>query len=580
MLDMSLPDMLVLCDNAKAKTYEGNIVRRRKYVFVWKKIILHTALLFCIAGLYAENPTLERYIRKVHAHLIQTAISIEWDVPLQIVLSVDIKDSSLVNAYYYRDFTVFERFYRGYSRVTRGMLNFLRSEDELAAILSHELAHSITATKEDKDPQKHNEDELATYLLYRAGYNPYALRNILQRIAENPRYIKSPPAENHHFSIEGRVEALENYQNIWRWKQKPEKNPEEYRLHVSLLYKHQTLTTERFDELVASLSTIRTLLGRAENLRDKNKKFHIFMKILNDLSMLLKEYPKIRIFRKQEFCGSQKHFLAGKLSQIYPDWLTDKGIIEAKLHTLFLRVGELALSLSPVIGDGIDFYELVEGRGFFTDEELGTTSRILAGIGLIAGSRQLYQNVSDIAPKIIKDFPGISDEAKKVLRLSEDMVDVGRKIGFRQADEIKDHVSIIQRWRPSFKTIKIEDARDVNKAFFEAPYLEGTKVVEFETTVAETFVRVHGRDNVAGYWLMHEDDIRGLSAIEIAKKFNIPKVPTRLSKATIPKGTRIKTGVVGPNVFGNSRGSVQYEVKKLSGSKPIPDFWFELIEDL
>ena len=99
--------------------------------------------------------------------------------------------------------------------------------------------------------------------------------------------------------------------------------------------------------------------------------------------------------------------------------------------------------------------------------------------------------------------------------------------------------------------------------------------MEFETTAAESFVRVHGPNNVARPWIMRQADIEGLSAAEIAKKFNIPDIPTQLSRADIPAGTKIRTGVVGPNKWGDSKGAIQYEILK----EYIPESWFKPLKD-
>ncbi|MBK7963067.1 MAG: hypothetical protein IPK04_18860 [Bdellovibrionales bacterium] len=53
------------------------------------------------------------------------------------------------------------------------------------------------------------------------------------------------------------------------------------------------------------------------------------------------------------------------LIKVYPDWLKDKDILGAKFYAALKSVGELALSVSPVVGDGIDWYELTTGKSFF-----------------------------------------------------------------------------------------------------------------------------------------------------------------------------------------------------------------------
>jgi len=90
----------------------------------------------------------------------------------------------------------------GYVYVTRGALAALRSEAELAALLSHEIAHGLAGHGDDfingiktdreerpereryayeRDRERHA-DELAATLLMRAGYAPSALVDMFERI--------------------------------------------------------------------------------------------------------------------------------------------------------------------------------------------------------------------------------------------------------------------------------------------------------------------------------------------------------------------------------------------------------------
>lgn len=101
----------------------------------------------------------------------------------------------------------------------------------------------------------------------------------------------------------------------------------------------------------------------------------------------------------------------------------------------------------------------------------------------------------------------------------------------------------------------------------------------FETIAAESFVRVHGHSNQARNWVMKATDIEGLTGPQISIKFNIPEVPTMLSKVEIPAGTKIRSGTVGPNTFGNSKGAVQFEIR-MANDEFVPSGWFTKIGDL
>jgi hypothetical protein len=159
------------------------------------------------------------------------------------------------------------------------------------------------------------------------------------------------------------------------------------------------------------------------------------------------------------------------------------------------------------------------------------------------------------------------------------VVDTAKNIGLKNAEEIKLHAGVLERWSSSFKKLNVEKAEIVNAEFSEAAYLAGTKVIVFETAAAESFVRVHGATNQARNWVMRESDIQGLTAAQIAAKFNIPEVPTMLSRASIPSGVRMRTGIVGPNAFGSSSGAIQFEIM-MPNKEFVPAEWFTKIRNI
>ena len=95
-------------------------------------------------------------------------------------------------------------------------------------------------------------------------------------------------------------------------------------------------------------------------------------------------------------------------------------------------------------------------------------------------------------------------------------------------------------------------------------------MISFMATDVDSFVRVHGPDNQARSWIMRASDVEGLSAQQIAEKFNIPVVPTKISRVDIPPGIRINAGQVGRNSFGTSEGAIQFQIMLTD----IPKNWF------
>ena len=97
-------------------------------------------------------------------------------------------------------------------------------------------------------------------------------------------------------------------------------------------------------------------------------------------------------------------------------------------------------------------------------------------------------------------------------------------------------------------------------------------------TQANEWACVHGSDNKC-LVLVRVEDIEGLNASQIEDKFNMSKVPTTLSRATIPKGTKMHIGQVRLSTLGVIFNSVQYEIIIPNGSN-LPETWFTKIKDL
>jgi filamentous hemagglutinin len=102
--------------------------------------------------------------------------------------------------------------------------------------------------------------------------------------------------------------------------------------------------------------------------------------------------------------------------------------------------------------------------------------------------------------------------------------------------------------------------------------------VKIETTQAEQFVRVYGGDsNLAkpsekvGSWIMRAEDVAGLTPEQIASKFSLPQVPTKIADVTLPPGTALEASVasdISPNgakgiVTGDNGGGggVQFQIQ-------------------
>ncbi len=103
--------------------------------------------------------------------------------------------------------------------------------------------------------------------------------------------------------------------------------------------------------------------------------------------------------------------------------------------------------------------------------------------------------------------------------------------------------------------------RELSSFGYRTPYANDAVVVEAMLAEQTKFVRVFakGKTTPAGRWVMNVDDVKGLTPKQIQDKYALPYMPTHITDVSLPKGTRIRAGKVGPN-FGRRGGNVQYEL--------------------
>ena len=98
-------------------------------------------------------------------------------------------------------------------RVGTGMLRFLESDDELAILLAHELAHSLLALEKlqpDARVDETDADELGLYLAARAGFDVSGAVSLLQRLErESPLAVGDRTGYAHPVTAR-RFEILES----------------------------------------------------------------------------------------------------------------------------------------------------------------------------------------------------------------------------------------------------------------------------------------------------------------------------------------------------------------------------------
>ena len=95
--------------------------------------------------------------------------------------------------------------------------------------------------------------------------------------------------------------------------------------------------------------------------------------------------------------------------------------------------------------------------------------------------------------------------------------------------------------------------------YTDPPYMANTNTQIITLEKDTKFVRVLNDKNYPlGKWFMLEDDIKGLSALEIQNKYAIPVTPTKYIQIKIPAGSTIRVGTAN-GLYGFSGGGVQFD---------------------
>jgi len=213
-------------------------------------------------------------------------------------------------------------------------------------------------------------------------------------------------------------------------------------------------------------------------------------------------------------------------------------------------VSRIGISLLPLVGDFIDFYEGVAGVDVFTvgtgdPKTLDGSQRLTSIAGLIVGSGHLYREGPVIIEQLLEER-------------------------FR-----------FQKWSKRFSNSKVRNADELNTisraAGREPEWLPRSEVLEGILNRNEKFVRIHNEKNEAGFWLIKEESVRGLTPLQIKEKLALPTFPTHISHLKVPKGTKIRRGLAN-SVFDGTAGAMQYEivgaelkeVKKWVTKKSVP----------
>jgi hypothetical protein len=245
--------------------------------------------------------------------------------------------------------------------------------------------------------------------------------------------------------------------------------------------------------------------------------------------------------------------------------VTSNSTDRIKEKSLYTQVVELITGeINDPFSDNKVMQEKSDGPG--SEEQLTEAEQIERDLGGLGRAAERFADGASTTADVIDVLvtPDKTDVAIGIGTLGTGLIaskiNKLRKLFRGKADEVAP-IGVTNKGKYANRTnVTRRTADDVNAEFggYRPPYRPGTRVTEYSTVEAEQFVRVHGENNAARSWMMKREAIEGLSPEDIARKYSLPEVPTRVSDVTVPAGARMRTGRVAENFDGN-QGAIQYQ---------------------
>ncbi len=476
--------------------------------------------------------------------------------------------------------------------VSRGMLNMVSNEAELACFLGHELGHiqlkhyeqeakpsllgkAITsaligavASAEEKELvmegsrllrvskfSREKEEEADFYgavLAAKKGYDPYAFCDLFDRISS--QVFKG--ASYHLGKVVGTHNALDRRSKALRkFLEKEGYRPGEGNLGTGA-YRGMAARLEPWNEKQRSIENpIRAELARYKSellklkAEGKQLKAERFLSLMRRLSELVRIHGDPDVQSGGDAGARKKHwdeFMEEAVIMERPWWSAGPGDpgIAVEIDEIVALVGQVGVGLLPGIGDAIDFYELLEGREFFSGEDLGPGARMLSAVGVLVGSGSLYREGSE----------KISQWAKRA---------------FGQTGRVS--VSEIRRSLEEAEVILLRQtelrrlsAADANNDFLKQcaschpPYRERSYVYEARLAAPLTVYRVH-MGNVRGQWALLQSPV-GLEPGRLKNYLSLTYLPRSFAEVSLPRGAKIRYGLAAKIEGWGDGGMVQLQL--------------------
>lgn len=332
-----------------------------------------------------------------------------------------------------------------YIGITRGMLNVVVNEAELACVISHEIGHHVLHNQSAvaglkpieranaRRNQEQEADEYGTILCSDAGYDPFSLVNFLDRLTRltaSQGKASVPAIYQTHSDFADRATYLRQFLDKKRLLPLPDRHfSGRYVAALKSIrnYRSHDAVNELVPDVRASLISIRKKLQPYQN-NEKPIPLDQFLGIMSELSQITRQSGANQFLPKTVgSVGGPPLFMKEVVSQDAPLW--DDDSTEREVQDILATLARMGVGFIPVIGDAVDLYELLAGVEFGTGRKLDFSDRVMTAVGLLAGSgkmwRETYSGIDgtlDSAKLVDRVGRGSVGESKNALNRAERIV--------------------------------------------------------------------------------------------------------------------------------------------------------------
>ncbi|MFH1830520.1 MAG: M48 family metalloprotease [Pseudomonadota bacterium] len=382
-------------------------------------------------------------------------------------------------------------FYSPRIDITRGMLNALTDEAELAALLGHEIGHKVLHKKQTFTARNYNTKDIeyadwsqkrekeadgyGAMLASKAGYDPYALVDYFDRLSKFQKggifaWLDETTAT--HKDFRNRARDLKKF--LAKSRLEPGQGVKRSTEYSKALANLKAISTgDSINEIVPGgpHAAIARLTEIENELLDHKRDGTLlsaerFMEIMEELSGLTKFYD----------LESHANFMKEILSQDSPLW--DSEVLAKKISDILILISGLGVGFIPMVGDAVDLHEFLTGRDYFTQSELSFSERVLSAAGLLAGSGPGWRRVANALDETLDDTRLAKKLGRRTIAEADDALKRSSDI-FESSVNVKKNCTVLGRY-PRY----IELANEIGARKFDVPMNVWNKMTAAEKWAA------------------------------------------------------------------------------------------------